>query len=152
MALFDRKKTDTDLDEADSAEPVITAPDADIGGAAPEPRTAKKADGAFPDTHVGEEVVLEGTLRFKGGARVDGIVKGRIVSEDRLEVGPEAELEAQVDVGVLVLQGAITGNVHARVSAEIHDEGELRGDLRTPALQVHRGAMFFGHCDMGGED
>jgi len=160
MALFDRKKSPLDDDGQTSLEMSVdeeSSPDGSAtasvrsraSGQPPAPPT-KALDG--PATRIGESVTLEGTLKFKGEARVDGIVRGRIESAGRLFVGHAAEVAAQVHVGNLVLHGAIEGDVTARGAVEIHEDGELRGDLMTPALTVHPGALFFGHCDMGGDE
>ena len=160
MALFDRKKTLLDDDGQTSLEisvdgesspdgsPIATARPRAPGE--PPPTPARALTG--PSTRIGESVTLEGTLKFQGAARVDGIVRGRVESAGSLLVGEDAEVAAEVHVGNLILHGAIEGDVTAREAVEIHEDGELRGDLRTPALTVHPGALFFGHCDMGGEE
>lgn len=171
MALFDRKKpadddAQTTLDVAVVESQTESAGSGEGADATPE-RPARSLDrparskakalpapssSGPPDTRIGESVQLEGKLKVRGGALIDGIVKGRIESEDLLEVGPDADLAAEVHAGALILHGSIEGNVTARERVVIHSDGELRGDLRTPALQVDSGALFFGHCDMGGEE
>lgn len=172
MALFDRKKSADDnaqatLDVAVVDSHTVVAPDAGDAAstqAEPAPRSPDRPAGrkakalpaatasSPPDTRIGESVTLEGKLKVVGGARIDGIVRGRIESRDLLEVGHDAELAAEVHAGSLVLHGSIEGDVTARQRVVIHADGELRGNLRTPALQVDPGALFFGHCDMGGEE
>ena len=160
MALFDRKKAlseddgQTSLnisgDEVAAGEGPPAESDRPRANGGPPPPPAKALGGA--STRIGQSVTLEGTLKFRGVARVDGIVRGRIESDGRLFVGDDAEVAAEVHVGNLILHGAIEGDVTAREAVEIHEDGELRGDLRTPALTVHTGALFFGHCDMGGDE
>ena len=111
--------------------------------------TDRGGQGAKAPTRVGQGVTLEGRLRFSGNAHIEGEVRGRIESEGSLEVGQEAAVSADVHVGHLVIHGVTQGNVVAAGSVEIHSSGELRGDLTTPALTVHRGALFHGRCDMG---
>lgn len=100
-------------------------------------------------TTIGPGVEFEGTLRFTGVARVDGLFKGKVESGERLEVGPKGEVAAQVSVETLRIEGAVSGNIDASGNVEILAGGRMRGDIRTPAFQVHRGALFTGHCDMG---
>ena len=175
MALFDRKKPTDDIAQTTLDVAVVhshteQAPHSDAAPALSTNRPAASREmdrpardrakalpaagegAAAPDTRIGESVTLEGKLKVKGGARIDGVVRGRVESDQLLEVGPEAELAAEVHVGSLILHGSIEGNVTARERVVIHADGELRGDLRTPALQVDSGALFFGHCDMGGDE
>ncbi len=174
MALFDRKKpsddnaqTTLDVAVVDSqTEPLSEPGDAGSetsGRPAPRrtlDRASRDKDKALPaaassgapDTRIGESVTLEGKLKVRGDARIDGVVRGRIESAGTLEVGPDADLAAEVHAGALILHGSVEGNVTARQRVVIHQDGELRGDLRTPALQVDSGALFFGHCDMGGDE
>jgi cytoskeletal protein CcmA (bactofilin family) len=180
MALFDRKKPtsedqgQTTLDVAVVESRTVPAPAQATGGelddpqdgeSVPAPRRApdrpqRSKPKALPsaeavpsvDTRIGLSVILEGTLRFTGAAHIDGVVRGKVISKGHLEVGPDATLAAEVHVGALVLHGTIEGNVTADERVEIHADGELRGDLRTPALRVEDGALFFGHCEMGRDE
>ena len=159
--MFNRKKGRPDDAPADQEAILIDDDDIAVVKSAPavpaiaQPVAVQAPAVAAPDTQcgtvVGPGVVLEGTLQFTGVARVDGTVRGRVVSPDRLDVGPDAEVVAELDVGELVLRGSVEGNVSARRGVEIHATGKLRGDLCTEALTVHEGALFHGHCNMGGE-
>lgn len=115
--------------------------------------THTNREGSSPAaTRVGQGVSLEGTLRFTGDAAIEGEVRGRIEAAGTLEVARGASVAADVAVGRLVLFGVARGNVTATGSVEIHPSGQLRGDLSTPALTVHPGALFQGRCDMGRDD
>ncbi len=100
-------------------------------------------------TMVGPGVTMEGKLRFSGLARIDGRFQGKIDAGGRLVVGTSGEVQADVLVDTLVLEGKIVGNVVASDGVEILSGGQMRGDIKTTAIQVHRGALFNGHCEMG---
>ena len=157
--MFNRKKDRPDVELDDDLDVLVEGdePPDEVRATPPPPPAptqrrppASPASGA-PFTRVGQGVTLEGTLRFVGGASIQGNVRGRVISAGRLEVGPEAQVFAEVDVGALVVRGVVRGNVKAAETVEIHETGELRGDLRTPALTVETGALFHGRCDMGKE-
>jgi len=147
-------------DLLDSVEPpvidaqTVTPPPAEgsrprpLPEAAAPPRLLPPA-GRDEGTLVGQGVTLEGTLRFRSRARIDGVFHGKIAAGARLEVGADADVEATVAVDTLLIQGRISGDVDARESVEIEAGGRMKGDIRTPAFQVHRGAFFNGHCEMG---
>lgn len=109
--------------------------------------------------HVGQDDIsgflaegteIEGTIRFRDVLRVDGKVKGKIISERELVVGESGEVEADIDVGVLSVSGRVTGTIHVREKLEIHPKGRLLGEitLEKPNLVIHEGGVFEGNIDM----
>lgn len=51
------------------------------------------------DALLGPGTRFEGTLAFEGRVRLEGELRGRIVGEDVLVVGPSAVIEAELEVG-----------------------------------------------------
>ena len=101
-------------------------------------------------TLLGRGAIFEGKLTFEGTVRVDGTLKGEVFSDDVLVVGEGATVEAEVDVGELIIKGTVVGNVRAKRSIEVHAPAVVRGDLHTPSLQIDKGATFEGRCFMEG--
>ncbi len=97
---------------------------------------------------LGTGTEFNGTLTFEGTIRIDGKVSGEIVSQDTLVVGEDAEVDAEVSVGVLVCRGQVRGNVKASGRIELHETSELRGNISTPRLMISEGAIFHGSCEM----
>ena len=62
---------------------------------------------------------LQGELRFRDTFRVDGRVKGRIVSDNMLIVGETGSVEADIDCGVVSIRGSVTGRVCGRQRVEL---------------------------------
>jgi len=89
-----------------------------------------------------------GTLTFKGQVRIDGQFSGKIVTEDVVTIGKDAEVKAEVEVGSLKLLGTLRGNVRAKNSVELHPPARLYGDIETPNLTIHAGVIFEGSCRM----
>lgn len=115
--------------------------------ALPHPRT--EAVGEI-NTLLGKGSEFEGKLTFEGTVRVDGKLSGEVFSDDVLVVGEGAEVKAEIDVGEIIVQGTIIGNIRAKRSVEIHGPGKVRGDITTPSLQIDRGVVFEGRCYMEG--
>lgn len=65
-------------------------------------------------------------------------------------VGEGAEVHAEVDIGEIIIQGLVVGNIRARRAVEIHAPGKVRGDITTPSLQIDKGVIFEGKCFMEG--
>jgi cytoskeletal protein CcmA (bactofilin family) len=89
-----------------------------------------------------------GELRFRDTFRVDGRVKGKIVSDNTLVVGETARIEADIDCGFVSIKGSVTGNVHARQRVELLAGAKVQGSLASPRLLIEEGAFFQGDCDM----
>lgn len=99
-------------------------------------------------TLLGRGAAFEGKLTFEGTVRIDGKFKGEVFSDDVLVVGEGAHVEAEIDVGEIIIQGTIVGNIKAKRSIEIHGPGRVKGDLHTPSLQIDKGVIFEGRCFM----
>ena len=97
---------------------------------------------------LGEGVEIEGELRFAGELRFDGLMRGTIVSEGSLTVGPKGRIEADVKVRRVSFWGEFRGIIHASERVEIHKDGKVYGDLYTPCLIIEAGALFDGKCNM----
>jgi cytoskeletal protein CcmA (bactofilin family) len=99
-------------------------------------------------TLLGEGSDFEGKLTFEGAVRINGKFKGEIFSDDVLIIGEGAHVEAEIDIGEIIIQGTLVGNVRAKRAIEINKPGRVRGDLTTPSLQVERGVVFEGRSFM----
>ncbi len=99
-------------------------------------------------TFLGQGTEFQGTLTFEGAIRIDGKLSGEVISQDTLIVGEDAEVDAEISVGVLISRGKIKGNVKVSNRLELHDTSELRGNIATPRLLIVEGAVFHGSCEM----
>lgn len=99
-------------------------------------------------TLLGRGASFEGKLTFEGTVRIDGKFKGEVFSDDVLVIGEGAIVEAEIDIGEVIIQGTVIGNVKAKRSIEIHAPGRVKGDLTTPSLQIDKGVIFEGRSFM----
>ena len=95
-----------------------------------------------------EGTELQGELRFKDTFRVDGRIKGRIVSDHTLIVGESAHVDAEIDCGVVSIRGTVSGRVHGRQKIELLAGSRVQATLVSPSLVIEEGAFFQGECDM----
>lgn len=101
-------------------------------------------------TLLGRGATFEGKLTFEGTVRIDGRFKGEVFSDDVLVIGEGAIVEAEIDIGEVIIQGTVVGNIKAKRSIEIHAPGRVKGDLHTPSLQIDKGVIFEGRSFMEG--
>ncbi len=92
---------------------------------------------------------FEGELRFKDTFRIDGSVKGRIVSDNTLIVGESGRVDADIECGVVSIRGTVTGRVHGRERIELLAGSRVQATLVSPKLLIEDGAFYQGQCDMG---
>ncbi|MBU44955.1 MAG: cell division protein [Spirochaetaceae bacterium] len=100
------------------------------------------------ETVLGEDIKFRGKLEFDQRLRVNGQFKGTINSGGDLSIGSRARVEADVQTGVLVLEGELTGNVVATRKVSLRKNCQLRGDVKSPDLEVESGSRFTGSCIM----
>lgn len=91
---------------------------------------------------------VEGRLAFESDVQIDGYVKGSIVAQSLLVIGKSGELEAQLDVGELVVEGTVIGNINSRSHVHIASTGRVIGDIRCSSLSIEKGGYFSGTCMM----
>jgi cytoskeletal protein CcmA (bactofilin family) len=113
---------------------------------------AQKRETLIPEisTLLGRGSEFEGKLTFEGTVRIDGTLRGEVFSEDVLVIGEGARLEAELDVGEVIVWGTVVGNIRANRSIEILAPGRVVGDITTPSLQIDKGAIFEGRSFMEG--
>ncbi|WP_269821692.1 bactofilin family protein [Haliangium ochraceum] len=99
-------------------------------------------------TLLGRGSEFEGKLTFEGTVRIDGKLRGEVFSDDILIIGEGAYVEAEIDIGEVIIQGTLVGNVRASRGIEIHAPGRVKGDLTTPSLQIDKGVIFEGRSFM----
>jgi len=91
---------------------------------------------------------VEGELRFENTFRVDGRLKGRVISTGDLIVGRNAVVDAEIQVGRLYVSGTVRGSARAAQRIEIASGARVEADVETPTLIVEEGAHFQGLCAM----
>jgi len=97
---------------------------------------------------LGEGTHFKGVLSFAGAVRIDGHLEGEIVGDEVLIIGEPGQVNAEIEVGTLVVSGQVQGNVNAKQRVELLRPSRMTGTIRTPCLVVAEGAVFNGHCEM----
>lgn len=93
-----------------------------------------------------KETNIQGDLSFKGSFRIDGHFKGKIKSESILIIGDNGKVDADIDIGYIIIDGEIKGNIQAREKVEIHSKGKVTGTIISPKLIVAEGAFLEANC------
>lgn len=102
------------------------------------------------DTLVGTETVLTGDLKFSGGLRVDGTIRGNVQeqvgSQGTIILGENGRIEGAVVATKIVLIGGSTvvGQVKAGQFIELQAKARIKGDLHYTSLEMHMGSVIDG--------
>jgi len=100
-------------------------------------------------TFIGADASIDGTVEFKGTIRVDGQVKGKIISSGgTVVVGEKAAVDAQIKVNVAVVMGEVNGSIEAKERIEVFPPGRVGGDIQSPVVSIEPGGIFNGSCVM----
>ncbi|MDP6042017.1 MAG: polymer-forming cytoskeletal protein [Candidatus Latescibacteria bacterium] len=109
------------------------------------------ANGKAINTVIGRGSVSEGRFRIETGVRVDGVLKGELVSSGTLIVGESGVIEADVKVREALISGRIVGDLVAEEKVHLQSQATFIGKIQTRVLVVEEGAVFKAECDAGGE-
>ena len=101
-------------------------------------------------TLLGKGSEFDGKLTFEGQVRIDGKFSGQIFTKDTLVIGEGAKVNAEINAGTVIVNGAVEGNIRAAQLIELHTPGRVKGNLETPSLSIDKGVMFEGSCKMDG--
>ena len=100
-------------------------------------------------TILGKGSAFDGKLTFEGAVRIDGDFSGEIRTDGVLIIGETAEVKADVSAATIVIEGTVRGDLVATESIQIHAPARVYGNLATPSLEIQKGSLFEGNCQMG---
>ena len=91
---------------------------------------------------------FEGKLAFEGKVRIDGTFTGEISTNDLLQIGDGAKIQAEISCGTVVVEGEVVGNIKATQAVELRRPAKVHGDITTPSLVIEKGVVFEGRSHM----
>jgi cytoskeletal protein CcmA (bactofilin family) len=129
------------------AVPVSQPSEPDAGRAAV-PHHGSNARTASARAYLDQGSQISGKLKFEGPAQIEGQVDGEIIAKDSLMIGESAVVTAQIKASSIIVAGKLSGEIIASERIEIRPSAKVSGNLTTPRLVVHDGAIFEGNCAM----
>jgi len=108
------------------------------------------------DSLIGAGTIVDGNVNFKGGLRIDGVVRGNVVSTDgepgTLVISEQARVDGEIRVSHVVVNGTVNGPVAADDYLELQAHSRVTGDVTYKTLEMHVGAVIEGrlnHAERG---
>ncbi len=100
------------------------------------------------DTLIGPQVVIRGEVAFTGGLYVEGRIQGNVVAQDGpgsvLTLAEHGVIEGEVRVPVVVLNGTLSGDVHAGERIELGPRAQVQGNVHYKVVEMNAGAVLTG--------
>lgn len=104
------------------------------------------------ETIIGPSVKLEGEFKSDGDIVVEGSVSGSLSTKNRLRVGDQAKIKADIEAGNAVIAGEVNGNLIIKGSLELGAKAKIKGNIDCSLLVVTEGALINGQVVMGREE
>jgi cytoskeletal protein CcmA (bactofilin family) len=112
--------------------------------------TPRTPDSVRPDlANIGKSVVIKGELSGSEDLYLDGQVEGSIeLAGNRLTIGPNGRVKANINARSAVIQGRLEGNVRASDRVDLKHTAIVLGDIATQRISIEEGAYFKGGVDI----
>jgi cytoskeletal protein CcmA (bactofilin family) len=101
--------------------------------------------------------VLGPTLYFKGDLSaeedllIQGRVEGSITHTQRLTVGVQGTVKANIRAQLIIVEGTVDGDLQADKAIFVKETAKVIGNIYAPVVSILEGASFSGNIDMDGK-
>lgn len=99
-----------------------------------------------------EGTMIVGDIKTKNDIRIDGILKGKIITSGRLVVGSTAKIEGNIDCANIDVMGVVVGDIQASGIVSLKAQAKLIGNIISNQLSIEPGVIFNGNCQMQRKD
>lgn len=118
--------------------------------AAPELSATPAADAQT--SVIAHETIWKGDLESRGSIHIHGRVEGTVTAAREIYVAEGADVEAALTAAVIIVAGAVSGEIRCTNRFEMLPSGRVDGNVQAPSLVVHEGAAITGGFKMGSPD
>jgi cytoskeletal protein CcmA (bactofilin family) len=114
-----------------------------------EPAASRPPAASAEQATIGKSLFIKGEITGSESLFVDGKVEGTInLSGNRVTVGRNGQVAANITAREIVVLGKVRGNVSATDRVDIRAEGSLSGDVSAARISIEDGAFFKGGIDI----
>ncbi len=94
---------------------------------------------------------VEGAIKAESDIRVDGVIKGSLICNAKVIIGPTGHVDGEIRCNNAVVEGKFEGSLQVSELLNIRDSASVHGDVKTNKLIVQSGAVFNVTCTMGAQ-
>jgi cytoskeletal protein CcmA (bactofilin family) len=106
---------------------------------------------AEDSTVIGKSVTIRGELSASEDLYLDGEFQGTVsLPGNRLTIGPNSKVEADVHVRDVIIFGSLDGNIQASGRVELRQSAIMRGDITASRLSIEENASVKGRIEITG--
>jgi len=98
---------------------------------------------------IAQGTIIEGEIKSIGDLRIDGTVKGSVISKAKVVVGSTGLIQGDVFAQNADFSGTVVGKSTVNETTFLKSSAKVNGDIITSKLVVEVGASFTGNCNMG---
>src|SRR5579864_9154175 len=100
-------------------------------------------------TRIGKSIVIKGELSCSEDLDIEGRVEGTIEPKgNRLTIGPNGSVRANVSARAVIVQGKLEGNIHASDRVDLKESAIVVGDITTQRISIEEGAHLKGSVNI----
>ncbi|PHS32593.1 MAG: cell shape determination protein CcmA [Alkaliphilus sp.] len=96
------------------------------------------------DSLIGKNCVFEGVVNSKGTLRIDGEIKGEVISEGNVFLSADGKITGNIKASNILISGEVMGDIIATDSLRITSSGRLLGDSNAKTFVLDENAVFEG--------
>lgn len=99
------------------------------------------------DSLVGGNTKIKGDVHFTGGLHVDGVIEGNVIADSgdsMLTTSEKGQINGNVTVHNIVLNGEVIGDVHALNHIELAPNARVTGNVYYNVIEMAMGAEVNG--------
>lgn len=93
--------------------------------------------------------VIEGSVKSVSDIRVDGTIKGKLICDSKVIIGPTGYVEGEIRCKSAVIEGKFSGSLEVAELLNVRERADINGEIVTNKLIVSSGAVFNVSCTMG---
>ena len=116
----------------------------------------KKIEAELKDIDIDHEMDViglashfKGSFRFGQYTRIEGKIEGDIESNGILILSSTADVKAEINGRIVVVDGKISGNINAEDCVIVQEHGLVTGNIKAPNVEIDPGATINGSIFMG---
>jgi cytoskeletal protein CcmA (bactofilin family) len=115
----------------------------------PSPAPAYQAPApASTPTVFGRSMKIVGEVTSDEELYLDGDLDGKLVLRNRLTIGPNSKVNANIKAQEIIVFGTIKGNVESESRVSLRTGASIVGDIKTAGIVIEDGAYFKGGIDI----
>lgn len=97
---------------------------------------------------IGKTLLVKGEVFSEDEILIEGKIQGKISVKNRVVIGRDGVVEAEIDARDIIIKGKVIGDVRGSQRVEIVPAGTLHGNIHAPRVVIADNGFFEGNIEM----